>query len=175
MISDLNVYLFGLINGTAGKDPVLDGAMIFIAGYLVFVIPVFLIYLWFKGSKTDENKKEALFVLVSVLTSLAIAWGTTLIYFHPRPFMIGLGTELVPHAPETSFPSDHATAMFSVAFSLIFLKEYKKGVVFFILSLLVGLARIFCGIHFPFDIIGSVFVSLAGAGIVFTAREKLNL
>jgi len=174
VVPDLNIHLFNLINNLAGKNLVLDKTMIFIASYLIFIIPVFLIYLWFKKSKKDENKKKALFILFSVLISLAIAWVINSIYFHPRPFMIGLGKELIQHAPETSFPSGHATAMFAVTFPLFFLKEYKKGIVFFILSLSVGIARIFCGIHFPFDIIGSFFVSLAGTIIIFILMRKFN-
>mgnify|MGYP000008668463 CR=1 FL=1 len=173
-ISNLNIYLFSVINNVAGKNPILDTAMIFIASYFIFVIPIFLIYLWFKKTKRDENKKEALFIFASVLISLAIAWGISLIYFHPRPFMIGLGKKLIQHAPDSSFPSDHATSMFAPAFSLIFLKKYKDGVIFFILSALVGIARVFCGIHFPVDIVGSFFVSLIGAGIIFIVKEKLN-
>ena len=170
-MNKINIVLFSFINNIAGKNQILDSIMIFVANYFIFVIPVFLIYLWFKKSK----KKEALFILVSILISLAIAWGITLVYFHPRPFMIGLGKKLIQHAPETSFPSDHTTGMFAVTFSLVFLKEYKKGAIFLILSLLVGFARIFCGIHFPFDIIGSFFVALVGAGTVFIVREKLNM
>jgi len=173
-VSDVNIYFFDLINNFAGKNSVLDGIMIFIANYFIFIIPIFLIYLWFKKSKNDENKIKALFILFSVLISLIITWGITLTYFHPRPFMIGLGKELIQHAPETSFPSGHGTAMFAITFSLIFLKDYKKGIIFFILSLSVGVARIFCGIHFPFDIIGSIFVSLAGTSIIFMLMKKFD-
>ncbi len=173
-VSDLNIYLFNLINGIAVKNRILDITMIFIANYLIFIIPIFLIYLWFKKVKKDENKKEALFILASVLISLAVARGISFIYFHPRPFMIGLGKNLILHAPDSSFPSDHTTAMLAVVFSLIFLKEFKNGVIFLVLSLLVSLARIFCGVHFPFDIIGSIFVSLIGVSIIFATRGKLT-
>lgn len=173
-ISNLNICLFSLINDVAGKNFILDRAMIFIASYFIFIIPIFLIYLWFKKTKRDENKKEALFTFTSVLISLGIAWGISLIYFHPRPFMIGLGKKLIQHTPDSSFPSDHATGMFAVAFSLIFLKKYKSGVIFFILSALVGIARVFCGVHFPLDIVGSFFVSLIGVSIIFMAKGKLS-
>ncbi len=162
-----NIYLFNLINHFAGENVILDKIMVFIASYFVFTIPLFLIYLWFK----KENKKDVLFIFSSVLASLAIAQLITLIYFHPRPFMLGLGKKLIPHGSETSFPSDHATVMFAVAFSLIFLKKNKEGMIFLIFSLLVGLARVFCGVHFPFDIIGSFFVALIGTVIIFMLKD----
>jgi len=173
-VSDLNISLFNLIDGIAGKNRILDITMIFIADYLIFIIPIFLIYLWFKKAKKDENKKEALFIFASVLISLAVAWGISFIYFHPRPFMIDLGKKLIQHAPDSSFPSDHTTVMLAAVWSLIFLKEFKNGVIFLVLSLLVALARIFCGVHFPFDIIGSIFVSFIGVSIIFATRGKLT-
>ena len=38
------------------------------------------------------------------------------IHYRPRPFEAGLGANLLKHLPENSFPSDHATLMFALAF-----------------------------------------------------------
>ncbi len=170
-----NSDLFIIINKFAGRSSLLDRSMIFVASYLIFIIPLFLVFLWFKRSKDNENKRTALFIFISVVFSVIIGWGISLFYFHPRPFMIGMGKELIRHSSETSFPSDHATAMFALSFSLLFLKKYLKGVIFFMFSFLVGFARVFCGIHFPFDIVGSFFVAFVGTGIIFISREKLDI
>jgi len=57
-ISNLNIHLFNLINNVAGKNPILDGVMIFIASYFIFIIPIFLIYLWFKKQKVESKNSE---------------------------------------------------------------------------------------------------------------------
>ena len=70
----------------------------------------------------------------------------TLVYFHPRPFMMGIGTTILSHAPETSFPSDHATILFSASlYLLIFGRWVSAGVVLLIVAVLTSLGRVYCG------------------------------
>jgi membrane-associated phospholipid phosphatase len=42
-----------------------------------------------------------------------------MLYSHPRPIMIGLGHQYLPHPVDNSFPSDHATFMWSLGFALL--------------------------------------------------------
>jgi undecaprenyl-diphosphatase len=172
-MANLNVDLFEFINSFAGHNVVLDKAMIFAAQYLIYIVPFFLLTLWFIGD--DKKKKETLFIFISILISLIFGWLITKFYYHPRPFVSGLGKELIYHAPDASFPSDHATVMFAVAFALLFLKDYRESVVFFALSFIVGFARIYCGIHFPYDILGGIPISLAGISIEFILKNKLDV
>ena len=88
------------------------------------------------------------------------------LWFHPRPFMLGLGQNLLAHTPESSFPSDHATVMFTLAFALMLASLRKLGVLILLLGVLVGWARIYLGVHFPFDIAGSLLISLISAWLV---------
>ncbi len=164
----MNIYLFNSINYLAGKNIVLDNIMIFLARYLIWIAPLFLLYLWFRKSADSGYKKLSLFILVSVLLSLLISWSVSLCYFHPRPFMIGLGTKLITRSPDSSFPSDHATIMFAVALATLFWKRYRMGILFLLLALAVGLARVFCGIHFPFDLVGAFLVAGLGTTLVYT-------
>lgn len=171
MVSQINENWFTAINSFAGKNPVLDAFMIFSAQYLVYIIPIILLYLWFR--KSDDDKKFSLFLFSSVLLSIIVSMLISNFYYHPRPFAIGLGTTLISHAPDSSFPSDHTSAMFGFSLPFLFFKKYKSGTVFIILASLVGVARIFCGVHFPFDIIGGFFVGLISSYILFFFRERL--
>jgi undecaprenyl-diphosphatase len=168
-----NIYLFKLINDMAGRNAALDKTMVLTAKYLVYIFPIYLLYLWFIPMG-DKSKKASLYILLAAIVSLSIGWVITLFYFHPRPFMVGLGKELFPHSKETSFPSDHATVMFAVSFALFFLKDIKNGIVFFILATLVGFARVFCGVHFPFDILGALIVALLGTASIFLFKKQLD-
>ncbi len=98
----------------------------------------------------------------------------TLVYFHPRPFMEGIGHALINHADETSFPSDHTTLMLSIALMLLFFKSTRIiSSIFLAFGLIGGFARVFCGIHYPFDIAGSLLVAFVSAVIIWSLREKL--
>ena len=109
--------------------------------------------------------------VVGILSNYLIA----LIYFYPRPFAQGMGQTLIKHINDASFPSDHTTFMLSVAVLFFyFSKTRKTGIFLIILGLLGGLARVFCGIHFPLDILGSLIVSLVIARIVYILRNNLD-
>jgi undecaprenyl-diphosphatase len=87
-------------------------------------------------------------------------------YYHPRPFMDHTVTQLIAHAPETSFPSDHATFMFTLSFMLATSRRFRAiGVPLVVLSTVCSLSRVFCGVHYPLDIAGSLMVSLITAGL----------
>ncbi|MGC8758102.1 undecaprenyl-diphosphatase [Caldisericum sp.] len=170
-MANLNISLFRFINSFAGSNVSLDKAMIFAAQYLIYTVPLFLLALWIMGN--DKKKKEALLVFLSVLASLTLAWLITKFYYHPRPFVVGLGKELIKHAADSSFPSDHATFIFAVAFALLLIKEYWESLIFFALFLAVGFARVYCGIHFPYDILGAIPISMLGAFASFMLRNTL--
>ncbi len=174
LIENVNIYLFKQINALAGKNPILDTSMIFSAQYLVFIVLIFLLYLWFRRSGNEEDREMSMFVFLAALLSLLLAMGISAVYYHPRPFVLGLGTTLIRHAPDSSFPSDHDTVMFATSFSLLFFGKYRReGGLFFILALLVGFSRVFCGIHFPFDILGSFVIALIVSGLLFLFRNRL--
>ena len=173
MVSSLNIYLFNAINSLAGKSAFLDKIMLISASYLIYAIPIFILYLWFRKGRDNESRKVALFVFSCAMLSLVIGWIIGLFYFHPRPFMLNLGTLLMHHSADNSFPSDHGLVMFSVALALLYIKKYKSGIVMMLLAIIVGFARVFVGVHFPFDILGSLVISLFVATLLFIYKTPI--
>ena len=162
----LDIYLFSLVNSLAGVNVVLDAAAIVAAETFPYLFCLFLLYLWFT-TKIDDGKHIALRAFETAVLGLSINFLISALWFHPRPFMTGIGTQLVPHAPETSFPSDHATFMFCVACALWAAPSIRKyRIPAMTLAFVGGLSRVFCGIHFPFDVVGSFAVALASAALV---------
>lgn len=80
--------------------------------------------------------------------------------------MLGLGQNFLEHTPESSFPSDHATVMFTLAIALMLASLRKLGLLILLLGTLVGWARVYLGVHFPFDIAGALLVSLISAWLI---------
>jgi undecaprenyl-diphosphatase len=171
MITDPNLTLFHIINDMAGKNPDLDTTVIFAARYLIYVFAIYLAYTWLAK---NEYRQEALFAGYASILGLGINFIITLFYFHPRPFMVPTGTLLITHAAESSFPSDHATVMFSVSLMLLtFISLRRSGAIFFMLALISGLARVYAGLHFPMDIAGSMLVALLSIGILLALKNYL--
>jgi undecaprenyl-diphosphatase len=171
MILDPNLTLFHIINGFAGKNYILDTTMVLAAKYIIYIFVVYFVYLWFERSK---YRQEVLFAGYAALLGLGINFIITLFYFHPRPFMVPTGILLIAHAPETSFPSDHATLMFASSLMLLTFRELRsKGGVLFVLSFIGGLSRVYVGLHFPMDIAGSLFVALISTGLLLALKRYL--
>lgn len=170
-MTDLNLVWFHFINDMAGKNFILDTVMIFAAKYIVYIFGLYLVYIWLARSKYRQG---VLFAVYAALLGLGINSIIGLFYFHPRPFMIPTGTLLIAYASETSFPSDHATIMFSIALMFLAFKDLRRsGSILFIFSFISGLARIYAGLHFPMDVAGSLLVALISVCMLLILKNYL--
>jgi undecaprenyl-diphosphatase len=179
MLEQVNTSLFLYINQFAGINKSIDAFMILFADKLPILFALVLLWLWFfnkNGNLTQRKNRQqsALFAGYVMLLGLAINLSITAFYFHPRPFMDHLGTLLIPHVPETSFPSDHTTLMVSVSLGLmLFVVTQKLGRFLLLLGVLGGLSRVYCGIHYPLDILGSIIASSVSALVVFKLKTSV--
>jgi undecaprenyl-diphosphatase len=81
--------------------------------------------------------------------------------------VVGIGHTHLFHAPDASFPSNHAVFCFAAAFSLWSNGIRKRiGWILFGLACLVCWARVYLGVHFPFDMVGGLLVGWAAAVVV---------
>ncbi|MEN6290643.1 MAG: undecaprenyl-diphosphatase [Methanobacterium sp.] len=171
MIEQLNMALFHMINQYAGLNPFADTMAILAAKYMPLIFVIVLIYLWIK--KGTATKNIVLYSAYGGILGLFINYIIGLLYFHPRPFMLHAGTLLFPYSADSSFPSDHTTLMLSIALMLIYFKETKKiGIILAILGVIGGLSRVFAGVHFPLDIIGSLIVSIIISVVVYHFKGR---
>jgi undecaprenyl-diphosphatase len=172
IITNLNVQLFQWIHYRAGAHPVVDGFAVLVAKDGPYIMLVLLAVLWFFEGK---NKKTALQEATeAAVIGLAVNQLIGLFYFHPRPFMVGLCTPLFSHGVETSFPSDHATLMFAAAFYLLIVRRWVAwGIPLLTVAVLTAWGRVYCGIHFPFDMVGSLVVGLGSVGLMHLVAKPL--
>ena len=77
----------------------------------------------------------------------------------------------IPHS--YSFPSGHTVSAMAVAFTI--LTQHKKlGIVAFVMALLMGLSRLYVGVHFPTDVFGGIIVGALIALIIWSAEKKIT-
>jgi undecaprenyl-diphosphatase len=167
---NLDFQIFQVINNLANKNIYLDWLGIFAAKYLIFIIVAVVLGL-------AILKKDRIYKLMAFNAFVAAGWAWVinnligLIYFRPRPFVNHEVLKLIQKsALEKSFPSDHVAISFAIAFAIYFYNK-KLGIIFLILALIVGLGRIFVGVHYPLDILGGIIVGLLSA---FLAKRILK-
>jgi undecaprenyl-diphosphatase len=164
MLDNLNLLWFSLINADAGLHGWRLDASIFAAKWLILLVPIGLAGLWMSGRASQ--REAATKALAATLFALGVNAVIGLIWYHARPFVVGAGHTFMQHAPDSSFPSDHGTIMFTVALVLAFSQDRKArrfGRSMLPLAIVVAWARIFLGVHWPMDMLGAVMVSLAVA------------
>ncbi|MEH7612003.1 undecaprenyl-diphosphatase [Gottfriedia acidiceleris] len=155
----MNYSIFKLINSFAGKWPALDNVMIFLSKSAILIVIALLAYLWIQ--KGNERKYTAFYIVLTLILALGGNFIIHQFYYHARPFVNHHVTKLITHSSDSSFVSDHGTLVFSTALILLFRKD-RLGLISLVWAILIGISRIFVGVHYPFDIIGAFIL----AGIV---------
>lgn len=152
-----NSRLFLAINGGAGSAPWLVDLAKAVGDGLIYLVPLSLVALWLKGS--SQARGVAMRSFFVAMLALGINQLIGLFWQHPRPFVIGLGHAWIEHAPDSSFPSDHATILFALAFTLLVAGFRKMSMAALASAMAVAWARIFLGVHFPLDMAGAALVA----------------
>ena len=170
LMRELNEALFLFLNASDHPSVVVVTTAKLFADYAILLVPLALLVGWLRGS--DATRKLMLEATASGFAGLLIAQAIGLVWQHPRPFMIGLGNTLIPHAADASFPSDHLTLLWSVAFSFLMHQRPRfAGVCLAMLGLPMAWARIYLGVHFPLDMLGAALVALISAWLCLREEQ----
>lgn len=162
-----DLALFNAIHRYWGTSRFLDALGTFLANALTYLMIVGMVVFIFYAAHTN---RERLFVaaemfLAFVLARLILAGTLSAILGRARPFVaLGFTPPFVP-LTAGAFPSGHMAGLFSVAL-VMFTINTRWGLLYFVLSLLVGFGRVFTGLHWPSDILGGIAVGLLGGWIV---------
>lgn len=135
----------------------LNTLIIFAAKYLYLFI-IFTAVLFFLKEKA-RRKGILIFSAITLPVVYVVAQIAGKIYYNPRPFVVEHFTPLINHMANNGFPSDHSLISFAFA-SIVFLFNKKLGLVLFGFSFLVGISRVYVGVHHPIDILGSFLISI---------------
>ncbi|MCF8568214.1 undecaprenyl-diphosphatase [Alicyclobacillus tolerans] len=170
-LNPFDVTLYHLINGLAGHSPLLDAIMIFFAKDALEIYAVLFVVAWFALPKKDIQNRHAL-VVAGFAGVLALIINVILshIWFRPRPFTVfqkGTFTQLIPHASDASFPSDHASGSFGFAAGSWGRQQKWISYTFTIIAIIVMIARVFVGVHYPSDVIGGLIVGVISGKVMW--------
>jgi len=159
----VDYQIFQFINNFAGHYRWLDWLGVFFASYFQYFLGAGLvIYMLRRGDKIErlKNFKLTLFFFAAAVVSRFV-FGEIIkrIVKRSRPFVTHRVVQLISEDLNLSFPSGHAVFFFSLS-SVVYFYNKKAGIVCFVGSCLMGLARIFTGVHYPSDIIGGAALGI---------------
>ncbi len=148
----------------------IDALALFAANYL-YLVQALVALLWFVRQPPTRQAEVAAVALVFFPLVVLCAEGVGLVYYDPRPFVVGHFTPLILHAPDNGFPSDHALLTSAVA-TLVLYFQLPMGVLLWALAALVGAARVHAGIHHPIDVLGAFAFSLALSPLAYFVAAR---
>lgn len=162
----MDFSLLQFINNLSGKFWLLDWLGIFLADYLGYLLVFIFLILLLKEKNWRQRIYFASLASLSVILSRGIITeAIRFFYYRPRPFA-ALGIEpLINHGTGGSFPSGHAAAFFALALAVFYLNK-KCGLRFLGAAALIGLGRIFAGVHWPSDILAGAIIGLISVIII---------
>jgi undecaprenyl-diphosphatase len=167
---DFDYTVFTWINGLAGRNAFLDGVMkVFCNDHLVpFTLGFMLIVMALHGRNRKQDRDNlgaVLRVFISIAVASAVLQLAVTLVHRPRPFIDHEVNLLFYYPTDWSFPSNPATATFTFFFSAIF-SDRRFGWWFLPPALLMSFARIYCGVHYPGDVLAGILVAAASAYLV---------
>ncbi len=174
MEQTLNLALFTRLNAPVDVDPRWLLVAELLAERLIWAVPLLLVIGWLRGS--DRLKRPLLEAFIATVLALAASWMIGYFWPTPRPFMVPVGQHFLAHSPTPAFPSNHATIMLTMAFSLLLHPGTRRiGRYLLLLALPVAWARVFLGVHFPQDMLGALVLAAVMATLVGASRHWLVL
>jgi len=175
IIKSIDISLFRFINCDM-HNKLLDFIMPIITTSEYWRVPMLIGYIVLAILGHKKGRETFILTLLAVILSDWMTGHVLKPAFHRlRPFEILQGVNLLAKAYADSFPSAHASNMFTMAFvmSYIWRKPCVVGISF-AAAVIVGFSRIYVGVHFPGDVfagaITAVFYSIAAIYLFKTIR-----
>lgn len=157
----LDQVIFNAIHGLAGKSRLIDLLGIFLADYLGYFLLAGALYLIFSEKDWRKRCQSLLFTALTIILSRGLFTEIIRFFYNrQRPFAVLGFPPLINHEMAASFPSGHAAFYFALALAIFYLASRVWGWRFLGAALVIGLARVFVGVHWPLDILAGLLVAL---------------
>lgn len=181
----MNNQIFFMFYDLAHRSTFFDWLVVFLAkpfaNIVILLAVIFLFYhhevlplkkssgreaIWDSFRMLKQRWKEIVLVFFSGIFAWGISQGLKIFFHTERPYRILENVVPLLNKIDFAFPSGHATFFMALGVA-IFLSHKKAGYLFIFFALLIGIARIIAGVHFPGDILGGFIL---GAIIAYFVR-----
>jgi undecaprenyl-diphosphatase len=155
--------LYKSINGLSGES-LADHVFKFVAndlpGMLVVLVALTFLVPW--AGRRRERRSGAVLATVSAGLALLLNQPIAHLVDRTRPYLAHPGHAhlLISRSHDPSFPSDHATGAFALAFG-IWLYDRSVGTVLLVLAAILSFSRVYVGTHYPGDVVAGALIGIA--------------
>ncbi|EOH93229.1 undecaprenyl-diphosphatase [Enterococcus pallens] len=159
---------FYFINHFAGHIHSIDLIFVDVAKYSPLLLGIYLIWLFFFDKSQPNTRKNVFLALLSFVLAEAIAKVAGLFYAHPQPFVsLKHVHQLIGHSIDNAFPSDHTLLFFSILGFLFFQHQTRYRWGYLVIAAIVGVSRIWVGVHYPIDVLGAALIGMLSGYLLF--------
>lgn len=118
-------------------------------------------------SKGDRHQTRHMLVSAGLSFLLGLAVNQVALQFvqRIRPYDAGVTQLFVAPSLEPSFPSDHATAAFAIAITMLAFGHRGKWL-YLMGAILISISRVYLGMHYVSDIAGGAITGVVAVGLI---------
>lgn len=173
-LKELNVEIFRFINDL-GKDlEFLNGLMVGIAEYTIYIVALLSISYFFSHNK-KINRIKVLCGSITALLSIVMGKAAGMLYSNYQPFFeLSNVNKLIEKEVNNSFPSDHTILIFSFCMTYWLFSKSKMKFIWLVTAFLIGISRIWIGVHYPFDVLVGALISCIVAVLIYKISFKIR-
>jgi len=146
--------------------------IVFAAKYLI-VLPVLVLAGYFVFARGKILRQLTWLTVLSLPVAYVLGRIAGMLYNDPRPFVVGHFTPLVAHAADNGFPSDHTLFAATIAMIVLYVDK-RAGALLWVVTLVIGAARVFAGVHHITDIVGSMLIAFVAVAASQYCIAKLR-
>ena len=123
-----------------------------------------------------STRRSAVVAAIAAPAALIVGALIAMLVHRARPFVADPGEihGFIPHAADSGFPSDHATAAFAIA-TAIAIYHRRIGAVLLAAATTLAIARVAVGIHWPTDVLAGALIGVAGAAAAALAWRRVEV
>lgn len=122
---------------------------------------------------TPQRRAILVLGVGGALLALALNVGIGHLYYRPRPYLRLPIRTLLPHVPDSSIFSDHLAIAGALTAALMLTRRWI-GAVALVLSILLGVARVGAGVHFPSDVAIGFVAGATTFAVLLPLRHPLE-
>lgn len=142
-------------------------------GVTLFAIATFALWVLDRPRGRLRWRLTSASALASAGLALLVNQLVAKVYERPRPYQSHGGVHVfVSRSHDPSFPSDHASAAFGIAFAVL-LVDRAIGALFVAAAAAIAVGRVVVGVHYPADVVAGCLVGLASALVVHRFAPRL--